>query len=117
MPRPKPQRGEVWLVRFPFTGLTSAKLRPALVWSVHREDVIVMGLFSRIPAGTLRETWVRIGDDHTAFSQIGLKKTSLLKAEKIAVVHESVFQRKLGILASDLMIQVQEALKRALLIS
>ncbi|GAG24394.1 unnamed protein product, partial [marine sediment metagenome] len=27
----RPERGEVWLVRFPFTDLTSTKLRPALV--------------------------------------------------------------------------------------
>jgi hypothetical protein len=28
---PRPKRGEVWLVCFPFTDLTSTKLRPALV--------------------------------------------------------------------------------------
>jgi mRNA interferase MazF len=114
---PKPKRGEVWLVRFPFTDLTSAKLRPALVLAVHGEDVIVVGIFSRVPAGTLRKTWVRIEDSHPVFARVGLKKTSLLKAEKIAVVHESVFQRKVGSLPPDLMAQVQEALKRALLIS
>ena len=114
---PKPKRGEVWLVRFPFSDLTSTKLRPALALVVHGEDVIVMGIFSRMPAGTLRRTWVRIEDGHPAFARIGLKKTSLLKAEKLAVVHESVFQRKLGSLPPDLMAQVQEALKRALLVS
>jgi len=36
----KPKRGEVWLVRFPFTDLTSTKLRPALVWAVHGEDKV-----------------------------------------------------------------------------
>lgn len=114
---PKPKRGEVWLVRFPFTDLTSTKLRPALVLAVHGEDVVGIGIFSRVPGGTLRKTWVRIEDRHPMFLQTGLKKTSLLKAEKIAVVHESVFQRKLGRLPSDIMAQAQEALKRALLIS
>lgn len=84
---------------------------------VHGEDVIVIGIFSRVPAGTLRRTWVRVEDSHPAFARIGLKKTSLLKAEKIAIVHESVFQKKLGSLPPDLMAQVQEALKRALLIA
>ena len=114
---PKPKRGEVWLVRFPFSDLSSAKRRPALVLAVHGEDVIVLGIFSRIPSGPLRKTWVRIEDGHPAFPQIGLKKTSLLKAEKIAVVHESVFQHKLGDLPPDLISQVKEVLKRALLIS
>jgi len=113
---PKPKRGELWLVRFPFTDLTSTKLRPAFVVAVHREDAIVVGIFSRVPAGTLRRTWVLMDDKHPAFPQTGLKKTSLLKAEKIAVVHESVFQKRLGRLAPDVVAQVQEALKQALLL-
>jgi mRNA interferase MazF len=113
---PKPKRGELWLVRFPFTDLTSTKLRPALVVAVHREDAIVLGIFSRVPAGTLRRSWVLMEDKHPAFPQTGLKKTSLLKAEKIAVVHESVFQKRLGRLAPDVVAQVQEALKQALLL-
>lgn len=112
---PNPKRGEVWLVRFPFTDLSSTKLRPALVWVVHGEDAIVMGIFSRVPAGALRKTWVRIEAGHPTFSQTGLKKTSLLKAEKIAIVHESVFQKKLGRLPPDIMALVQEALKKAFL--
>jgi len=88
-----------------------------LVLAVHGEDAIVMGIFSRVPGGTLRETWVQIEDHHPEFSRTGLKKTSLLKAEKVAVVHESVFQKKLGSLPSDVKPRVQEALKRALLIS
>ena len=114
---PKPKRGEVWLVRFPFSDFSSTKRRPAFVLAVHREDVIVLGIFSRIPSGPLRKTWVKIEEDHPTFPQVGLKKTSLLKTEKIAVVHESVFQRKLGDLPADVMSQVEEALKTALLIS
>jgi mRNA interferase MazF len=104
-------------VRFPFTDLTSTKLRPALVLAVHGENVIVVGIFSRVPAGNLRRTWVLVEDRHPVFRRIGLKKTSLLKAKKIAVVHESVFRRKLGTLPLDLMARVEEALKRALRIS
>lgn len=115
MPKPKP--GEVWLVRFPFTDLTSTKLRPALVIAAHGQDVIVVGIFSRNPAGPLRKTWTLIEDIHPAFQQTGLKKTSILKAEKIAVIHEEVFQRKLGSLPADIRSQAQEALKKALLIT
>ena len=110
---PKPKRGEVWLVRFPFTDFTSSKLRPALVIATHGDDVIALGIFSRIPPTTV-QTWVIIEDQHPEFSKTGLKKTSVLRAEKIAVIHESVLYKKLGVIPADIVSQVQVALKKAL---
>ena len=110
----KPQAGEIWLVRFPFRDLTSAKLRPALILAVHREEVIILGIFSKIPNGKIQNSWVLIQDSNPQFSQTGLKKTSLIRADKIATVSTSVFQRKLGDLSTDLLIKVQKSLKIAL---
>ena len=110
----KPQPGEIWLVRFPFSDLTSAKLRPAMILTVHREEVIIVGIFSKIPTSDLRNSWVLIQDRDAQFAQTGLKKTSLIRADKIATVSTSVFQRKLGNLSPDLSIKVQLALKIAL---
>ncbi|MDV2990439.1 MAG: hypothetical protein N4J56_000093 [Chroococcidiopsis sp. SAG 2025] len=115
MPKPKP--GEVWLVKFPFTELTSTKVRPALVLAEHREDLIIVGIFSKVPAGTLRETWILIEETDLEFKRTGLKKTSVIRTEKIATVHESVFQRKLGVLPSNLIRLVQETIKKALNLS
>jgi len=112
MTKPKPL--EIWLVRFPFSDLTATKLRPALVLAVHREEAIILGIFSKVPVGTLRETWVLMSDTHPDFSQIGLKTTSLIRADKIVTVHESVLQKQLGTLPSDIQTLVQEALKKAL---
>ena len=110
----KPQPGEIWLVRFPFSDLTATKLRPALILSVHREEVIIVGIFSKIPAGSLQNSWVLIRDSDAQFAQTGLKKTSLIRADKIATVSKTVFQRKLGNLSPDLSIKVQKAPKIAL---
>jgi mRNA interferase MazF len=65
------------------------------VVATHGEDIIVAGIFSRVPA-KLRATWILIDDQESGFGQTGLKKTSILKAEKLAVIHESVFIRTLG---------------------
>lgn len=110
----KPKRGEVWLVRFPFTDLTSVKLRPSLVWAEHGSDLVSIGIFSRIPVSPFSETWVLIEDQHPEFLQTGLKKTSLVKTEKIALIHESVFHRKLGELPPGIFTQVEESLRKAL---
>lgn len=115
--KPTPRRGEIWLVRFPFTDLAATKVRPALVVAVHGEDAIVVGIFSRLPAGTTRSTWVQLPDTDADFARTGLKRSSLLKAEKIAVIHRSVLVRKLGTLSPRLLKQVEPALKRALRLS
>ncbi|ACB51498.1 putative plasmid maintenance toxin/Cell growth inhibitor [Crocosphaera subtropica ATCC 51142] len=112
-----PKTREIWLVRFPFSDLTATKLRPALILAVHREKQIILGVFSKIPLGNWRETWVIISENHPNFSQTGLKKTSVIRTDKIATVNRSVFQRKLGILPSDILNQVQTALKKSLNIS
>lgn len=109
-----PQPREIWLVKFPFSDLSSTKLRPALILAVHREEVIILGIFSRIPTGNLQNTWIVIKDNLSLFAQIGLKKTSLIRADKIATVSKSVFQRKLGILPTSLSSKVNEALKISL---
>jgi len=76
----------------------------------------VLGIFSRLRPTLPRATWVKIEDRHAGFARTGLKRTSVLKCEKIAVVHQSVFQRRLGRLPRDLMSQAVAALKRALLL-
>jgi len=67
------QPGDVVLVRFPFTDLTTTKL-----------------------PGT------------------GLKTTSVIKAERIAVIERSVVVRKLGSLSSSQMEKLKKAVKIAL---
>lgn len=112
-----PKRGEIWLLRFPFTDLSSSKVRPALIISEHGNDFVVLGIFSRIPPGTPKETWVLIDSEALYFKQTGLRKTSLVKAEKIAVIHRSVLQSKLGNLSKNVMSTISDALKKALKIN
>jgi mRNA interferase MazF len=113
----RPKVSEIWLVRFPFSDLTSTKLRPALVLVTHREEFIILGIFSKIPIGELSDFWVLISDEHPEFRLTGLKKTSLIRTDKIATVNDSVFQIKLGILPSDIQLLVQQALKKSLNLS
>lgn len=108
------ERGEIWLVRFPFTDLSSAKLRPAVVWAMFGEDAIVVGVFSRVPTRPPQETWVLIEEGEQDFGQTGLAKTSVVKAEKLTIVHYSVLRRRLGRLSPALMSRIGIALKKAL---
>lgn len=110
------RRGDIILVSFPFTDLRGKKTRPALVISNFGSDYTILGIFTQKPSfRELRPTWLFIEDDGSQFfKQTGLKKTSILKAEKIAVVHSSIIQKKLGKVADEFMRKVEFVLKKAL---
>jgi mRNA interferase MazF len=109
-----PKSEEIWLVNFPFTDQTSIKVRPALVIATFRSDVIILGIFSKVPTGDLPETSILIDSQHPDFDQTGLKKISVIRSDKITTAHESVFQKKLGSLPTDLLITVKESLRKTL---
>lgn len=105
--------GDIVLVSFPFTDLQSSKLRPALVLRRKGEDVIILGIFSRVPVD-LHDSWIRVDEAGPGFEQSGLKKTSVIKTEKIAVIHQSLIRKKLGNIPPDLMQQVRQTLRKTL---
>jgi mRNA interferase MazF len=84
------------------------------VLAAHGEDVIVLGIFSRIPPRAFPETWVYIDQGRPGFRSSGLRKASLIKAEKIAVVHRSILEKRLGSIDPNLVAEVDKALKAAL---
>ena len=107
------QPGDVVLVRFPFTDLTTAKLRPAVVLATHGDDLTIVGIFSSFPQPP-RETWISLTREDPTFPQTGLKASSVIKAERIAVIERSVVVRKLGSLPSLHMEELKRAVKLSL---
>lgn len=105
--------GSVILVNFPFTDLLSFKVRPALVLASHGEDVIILGIFSKVPEG-LQPSWVKIDQHEADFRQTGLKKTSIIKTEKITVLHKSLIKRKIGQLPLTWLSLVRKTILRTL---
>jgi len=105
--------GAVVLVNFPFTDLQSSKVRPALVLTQKRDDVIIVGIFSKVPA-YLQDSWIIIDEGDPGFKQTGLKKLSVIKTEKIAVVHQSLIRKELGRLSPELLQKAKQILSQTL---
>ena len=106
-------KGKIVLLPFPFTDLTAAKLRPALVIYEGEKDVIVAFISSKIPS-ELSDVDVLITKNHAGFKMTGLKVDSIIKLDKIATVLKELIVGELGKLDEDLGKEVNRKLRKVL---
>jgi len=103
-------KGKIVLVPFPFTDLTAAKLRPALVIYEGERDAVVAFISSKIPS-ELSEVDILITEDHPGFRRAGLKVDSVIKLDKIATVLKDLIVGELGELDEELRKEVNRKLR------
>lgn len=102
------KRGDVVLVPFPFTDLSSTKQRPAIVVSADalnstRADVLVAAITSQIPVALASDEFL-IPPEH--LGSCGLPKRSMIKLSKLVALHQRLILRRIGALPSPLLEQV-----------
>jgi mRNA interferase MazF len=107
------KRGDIVLIKFPFSDLSSTKFRPALVISAdtyteNGMDAIFMLITSKIDNPQKTDILIDIGDSEFAIT--GLKKSSLIRADKIAVLTKTLATRKLGEIGSNTLKKVEKIL-------
>jgi mRNA interferase MazF len=92
------KRGDIILVPFPFTDLSSAKQRPALVVSsdalnARSDDVLVAAISSQIPVKLSAEEFMIPPGDLAA---CGLPKPSVVRTAKLAALHRQLIIKRIG---------------------
>lgn len=103
--------GTVVLVPFPFTDLTSMKLRPALIVSKtdpKNSDVIVVFITSQKSPKKMKEYFL-LKASNKDFSQSGLKVDSIFRFDKIATLHKKLILGELGLLSHRLLKQMAKS--------
>jgi mRNA interferase MazF len=113
------RRGEVVLVKFPFIqDFSKSKERPALViqndiGNRFSSNTIVLSISSTVP---LRDypTHYRIKVNSTVGQKAGLEKDSIVQAETILTISQSLIVRKLGILPASVMREIEKRIKVSL---
>ncbi len=103
-------KGKIVLIPFPFTDLTGAKLRPALVLLEGETDCVVAFISSRLPVEPSAAE-ILISDDHKEFAKTGLKVTSVVRLDKIATISKSLMLGEIGEIGEDLGKEVQRKLR------
>lgn len=93
-------KGDIVLVRFPFTDLSSEKLRPALVITpqINKEELCD----------------ILISSKDTDFNRTGLKRDSIIKTNKLATLNKRIIAGKIGVLSAKNITEVNTALKQIL---
>ena len=91
-------RGDIVLVPFPFTDLSGAKVRPAVIISPDPQetDVLLAFISSVIPSGPVAATDFLLESFAPDFRPTGLKTTSVFKRKKITTIEGSRLGRMIG---------------------
>ena len=110
-------RGDVVLVAFPFTDLSSKRVRPALVVGrVAGDDLVLAFITSRTTGADPRSTCLlRPGD--AEFAQTGLKVDSLVRLDKLVTLDRRLVLRRLGQVGPNTTGVVNSALRFVLALS
>ena len=108
------KRGDIVLVRFPFSDYSSTKLRPALVISATNEKDICVAFISSVVPLELEKTDFLLQVEDDGFIQTRLKKDSVFKMNKIATLDKNIISGRLGIISKRLQEKLDEKLRIAL---
>ena len=116
------QRGDIVLLRFPFSSGRGSKVRPALVIQQNTNNrrltnTIVAMITSTTQRAGMEPTQLLIDLTTSQGQQSGLLHTSTVKCENLFTVEQSVIIRTVGHLPSSLIEQVDQCLKTSLGVS
>ena len=92
------KRGDVVLIAFPFTDLTTTKMRPALILSSDtfnqsHLDIILVAITSQVSKKVLPFDHLLSPEDQ---NYAGLPKPSLVKLGKVVTIDQRLVRKKLG---------------------
>lgn len=99
--------GSIVLVPFPFTDLSSSKLRPALIISQkqNKSDLILAFISSQ---KKIFDNCIHLDEKDKVFVETGLKQSSAIRLDKIATLDKKVILGKLGQLPKDFLRRYQK---------
>lgn len=111
------KRGDIVLVSFPFTDLSSVKVRPAVIISRDPQlDDVIIAFISSVTENP-RASEILLENKNPDFITTGLKKTSVFKMDKLLTIASILIIRKLGCIFSSFQNRLDQALKTALNLS
>ena len=109
-------RGTIVLVPFPFTDLSDAKIRPALVVSrsERADNDVVLAFIGTYRGQTIGADHLLVEDSHPDFGRTGLKVSSIILLDRLMTLSGGDLIGKLGSLSADLIASADHKLRASL---
>jgi len=109
------QPGEIVHAAFPFTDLTTSKRRPCLVLArCDSPGDFILAFITTSPVPAPQSYSVAVDPRHPEWRKTGLKRPSLIRADKLTTLHLSVISGAIGILPDDLLRLVRDRIRQLL---
>ncbi len=102
------KKGDVVLIKFPFTDLSGSKLRPAVVLFDSGNDLIAAFITGVLAVKSIGDISLKRNDRN------GLKKDSVLKLSKLATLSKDLVAGKIGALSEDELTGINHGLREML---
>lgn len=97
-----PKKGTIVLIPFPFTDLSSHKVRPAVVLSDGlKGDDVVLAFISSQESKKKEPTGVLIARTSKGFTETGLKEDSVVRVSKIVTLDKKIMLGTLGSVSKE----------------
>jgi mRNA interferase MazF len=106
------KKGDIVLVPFPFTDLSTTKLRPAVVlWVEQAGNNVTVCFISSQDVANLSAEEFAIASTNSEFVGTGLKTDSKVRVSRIVTIERSLITRRIGQLGTNLLEQLNTCLK------
>lgn len=102
-------KGQIVVIPYPFTDLSTVKVRPVIVLEELPLDVLVAYISTKIPP-TLGDEHMLIETTHPEFQKTGLAADSVIYLYKLATIEKSLIEGKMGQVGSILRKNINDKL-------
>lgn len=114
------KRGDVVLIKFPFTNFSSTKVRPALVisndsYNSIQDDVVLLLITSNI-SKVSPDDFI-LGTSDPEFKSTGLKLASTFRVGKIQTLDKKLINSRLGCVGPNTLNKIEDLLRNLLQLS
>ncbi|MFV1976275.1 MAG: type II toxin-antitoxin system PemK/MazF family toxin [Candidatus Scalindua sp.] len=111
------KKGDVVLITFPFTDLSSVKVRPALVisndsYNEIQDDTVLLLITTNV--SRLSPDDYLLESENPEFTDTGLSKPSVFRVGKIHTLKKTLLRRKLGFVGSGILKEIEDRLHNLL---